>query len=777
MLSFDQDDILDWRSFCSGLGKEGTNTSSSSGARIWELLPHELRAAIPNALQTNGVRETLKLSLVTALNDLLKRQDFYREEYFKDIQLNSEARELLEQSQQGLSPNDTQRLNRLLLETSYPQQIVQSYKGCRYYSGKQFVDLNDQDSLTTLSWNEIEDTFKYMELLGPRPRKLAKLLRLMLEGYEIAEIARQVGKHRTTIPKELYGTSEKEKGENGEAINFHQSGAFEIFRAIYTGAIFALKRAQESLWSVVNRRDFSIDALQPGFNKIRAELSISKLEAIERYVDGWNWIKAQSTKGGGSVSKFGDDKSEPKVKQMPPVRQIVRMNEALHPDFHMLLTYAEGALDQDTRRQLGRHVLICEPCLADLEHIETEIVPKLERPIGIAERGQWLTARIAGRLNKASDVAGSRETEPAAVGVVKWFNRSLLHASVSYALAAAVIGLLLILLLRETQHNRQDQQLHALKQQNELLVRENAEVREQATKSAAAAEQKQELLLNAKEQIIRQLQSEKNILIAAQRSSRLPEIVTVRDTGGLATVGRDVVLNREGETNSIVKLPADLSEDVRRLGSARSVSTQPATDAMTVIGKEIQRGQSRGGGTADNLKALPISPMRTAVRTTGVTLRWLPVSEALNYEVIVVSYSKGAGKNEKERWSTNVGTQTELTLDPGTLSRGQIYLWSVRTRLAERDKVTTSPPAGFWVLDEAAAHDVDTAEHDYNSSALVLTSVYAKHGLYEEALKQISRLKDRNRHSRFVKTMERTLLQQSGKEWRKVARQQPGLAK
>jgi hypothetical protein len=785
MLSLDQDNVLDWGDFCSRLSEEGNKTSPCASKRIWGLLSQEMQGVILDAVQTNGGRETFKLSLVEALNNLLKHQDFYQEKYFQDINLTSEAKELLEQSQQGLSHEETQRLNRLLLEASYPEEIAQSYRGCQYYSAKQFVDVSNLDSLSTLSSNEVEDTLKYMESLGPRQRNLVRLLRLMLEGYrieengyEIAEIARQTGRHRTTIPKELYGTSEREKDEKGNVITYHQAGAFEIFRAIYTGAIFSLERAEKSLWHVVNRRDFSADAVRPGFSKVSSELDVSKREAIEHYIDGWNWIKAQSTKGGGSVSRFEDDRSEQKIKQTRRARQVVKVDEVPHPDFHTLLTYAEGGLDQDVRKRIAGHVLICEHCSAELESIETKIIPEKERPLSIAERGHWIAARAAGRLNKASDVAGNNDSGRMPVGLTKWFNWLRLPKSLTYGLAVAVVALLLVLMLRETRYRSLEERLtslttsvDSLERQNESLQQENAVLRDQAEKSTASAEEAQKLLTDRQrslEQTIAQLQSENNVLktLPIQRASQPRQMVTVQDTVGTAIVGNGVTVNPAGDTNATFKLPPDLSQAVRELVTAGNVMpTQLARNALATIRDKTTRGESRGGGTAENLKPLPISPMLTAVRTTTPTLRWLPVPNAQSYKVTVVYYWKGNEK-EKKVWYKEVGTQTELILDADTLSQGQICIWEVEATVSEREQVTVSPPAGFWVLDEKALHDVEIAEQGYSSSALVLSSVYAKYGLYEEAIPQVKRLKALNPTSRFVETMLRRLRQQSGKEWR-----------
>lgn len=759
MLFLGQDDILNWASLCSRLSKEGTKASLCSGTRIWGLLSPEIQTAILKVAQTSEMRETFKFRLVEALNDLLKRQDFYQEKYFRDIHLASEARELLEQRQSSLSHREMPRLNRLLLEASYPQEIAQSHKGCPYYSSKQFVDVSNLDSLVTLSKNEVEDTLKDMESLGPRQRKLAKLLRLVLQGYKIEEIAMLMGKHRTTIPKELHGTSEREKSEKGEEIIYHQTGAFEIFRAIYTGAIFALERKEKHLWSVVHRRDFSSDSVQPGFSKISRELDISKRVAVEHYIEGWHWIKAQSTKGDGIVSTFEDDK---RVKRP---RQIVKVSEMRHPDFHMLLSFAEDDLEQDVRQHLARHILMCDSCSAQLEHIGIEIITEIERPIRIAERGRWSAARVAGRIHKASDSDGNKERVGASVGVFGALKLSRLPASLSYGLAVAVIGLLLILVLRETRYRRLDERLNSLERQNESLQQEKAVLSEQSAKSTAVAEQattKQRAL----EQAIARLEHEDNVprTPPAQRISKTQHAVTVQDTLGVATVGSEVILSRPGETNPTLKLSQALSQTVRKFVTTGSVTpTQLARNASTTIRDEIKRGESRGAGTAENLRALPISPILTAVRTTSPTLRWLPVPQAQSYEVVVVRYTK-SGENEKERWSMNVGTETELTLKAGTLVPGGIYLWEVITKVSEREDVTVSPPAGFWVLDEKALHDVEAEEQDYSSSALVLSSLYAKYGLYEEALPQVKRLKVLNPTSRFVEKMLRRLRRQSGKQ-------------
>jgi tetratricopeptide (TPR) repeat protein len=240
-----------------------------------------------------------------------------------------------------------------------------------------------------------------MESLGPRQRHQAMLIRLTLDGYSIAEIARQTGRHRTTIPKELNGTSEKEDDGTGNKIVYHQAGAYDVFRAIYTSAIFDLKRGEPDVWKVVDRRDFSSDEVRPSFTSIVREPSITKREAIEHYIDGWDWI----SKGGRIMPGRKDDKDEKQPEPPQPTRLSMKASEMQHPDSHALLSFAEDTLDREARGRIAAHTLICESCSAELEHIETETLPEMERPISVMERLSWLAARLVGR------VRGSRETE------------------------------------------------------------------------------------------------------------------------------------------------------------------------------------------------------------------------------------------------------------------------------------------------------------------------------------------------------------------------------
>jgi hypothetical protein len=78
-----------------------------------------------------------------------------------------------------------------------------------------------------------------------------------------------------------------------------------------------------------------------------------------------------------------------------------------HPDFYALLSFAEDALKVESRRQIAKHILICERCSAELRYIEEDIVPEMERPADVMERLSWLVARLVRRAQVAPVVENS----------------------------------------------------------------------------------------------------------------------------------------------------------------------------------------------------------------------------------------------------------------------------------------------------------------------------------------------------------------------------------
>lgn len=116
------DQILNWSSFCLKLKEEGTKTLPSPSRRVLELLPSELRQLVVSLERVGDLSRSDKFNLVAALNDILKDRNFYRKEDFEAISAN-ESKAFLGRSLEKLTSAEVQRLNRLLLQAAYPNEI------------------------------------------------------------------------------------------------------------------------------------------------------------------------------------------------------------------------------------------------------------------------------------------------------------------------------------------------------------------------------------------------------------------------------------------------------------------------------------------------------------------------------------------------------------------------------------------------------------------------------------------------------------------------------
>jgi hypothetical protein len=207
-------------------------------------------------------------------------------------------------------------------------------------------------------------------------------------------------------------------------------------------------------------------------------------------------------------------------------------------------------------------------------------------------------------------------------------------------------------------------------------------------------------------------------------------------------------------------LPASPSRFVRELIKTGLVTpTENARLALAAIDDLTRDSQRRAQEVGDSLP-FPASPILTAIRPGTTTLQWNSVPGAQGYQVRI-AYPPDR-EDGKVVWEAVVGTSTQVTLPPGVLQPGQVYLWQVETSVEGRSRV--SPEAGFWVLDIDSLRMVVAAEQRYGRSALVRASVYEACGLYEEALSQIERLAKINPASSRAQTMLDQLRHQLGKE-------------
>ncbi|HEY2971779.1 MAG TPA: WD40 repeat domain-containing protein [Pyrinomonadaceae bacterium] len=122
---FKMTEAIDWQSLCSRLSAEAREQSHNPGGRVLEVLPVEKRDVILKVARGRTVEEG-KSDFVQTFNEVLKQRNFYQARDFERIQIKGDAKVLLSRGQNNLSDLEIEKLNRLILEAAYPQEIAKN---------------------------------------------------------------------------------------------------------------------------------------------------------------------------------------------------------------------------------------------------------------------------------------------------------------------------------------------------------------------------------------------------------------------------------------------------------------------------------------------------------------------------------------------------------------------------------------------------------------------------------------------------------------------------
>jgi H+/gluconate symporter-like permease len=116
-------DIRDFNALRSTLRSAADADQPSPGRAVMEhpALAPEARQLI---LREEALQPSQQSEVVAALNEVLLSRDLYREEAFADVDISPQTEEMLESVNLRTKPVDRRRMNRLLLEESFPQLIA-----------------------------------------------------------------------------------------------------------------------------------------------------------------------------------------------------------------------------------------------------------------------------------------------------------------------------------------------------------------------------------------------------------------------------------------------------------------------------------------------------------------------------------------------------------------------------------------------------------------------------------------------------------------------------
>ena len=120
--------ILNWSRFCSKLKRQRTEETPSLGKRIWALLPPESRSAVEDAARGAKLGEQSKITVVTALEEILRNRGFYRIGDLPFDLIPPKAMDLLGEDRERLSAKEVETLNVLILKAAYPQGVLEGHR-------------------------------------------------------------------------------------------------------------------------------------------------------------------------------------------------------------------------------------------------------------------------------------------------------------------------------------------------------------------------------------------------------------------------------------------------------------------------------------------------------------------------------------------------------------------------------------------------------------------------------------------------------------------------
>ncbi|MCS6806670.1 MAG: RNA polymerase sigma factor RpoD [Acidobacteriota bacterium] len=121
---FTPNSIVDWPTFIESLHHAGQHQALSPERRIREFLSESSRRLIDQAIAEQPLDEAAREVILSDLNRILKKGDFYDPSWFQGIELGDEAEELL--LEEKPSRDELARLNRLLIEAVYAPTVVRT---------------------------------------------------------------------------------------------------------------------------------------------------------------------------------------------------------------------------------------------------------------------------------------------------------------------------------------------------------------------------------------------------------------------------------------------------------------------------------------------------------------------------------------------------------------------------------------------------------------------------------------------------------------------------
>lgn len=161
--------ISKWRPFFSTLNTGRMQKKPTPVKRLWEFLPNEIKDAVENAPKKIPLRKDWGIKVKNSINKVICDPDFYSQEYFLDINLSQQFKNTLKRGFRKVSNLECQKLNRKLIEYSFPEAIASMPDGlftmCYWDDGESIVHtllraLEDGKTIRSIEAEELYNDYQ-----------------------------------------------------------------------------------------------------------------------------------------------------------------------------------------------------------------------------------------------------------------------------------------------------------------------------------------------------------------------------------------------------------------------------------------------------------------------------------------------------------------------------------------------------------------------------------------------------------------------------------------
>jgi len=119
-------DVIDWERLENALIREDSPESPGAAAKVWRLFPEEARKIIRAARHQGRIAEEDRRAVLLGLNTLLRERGLYEASLWPEAAMEPELTSLLQKGITQLSEREVVRLNRMLMEATFPDAIADS---------------------------------------------------------------------------------------------------------------------------------------------------------------------------------------------------------------------------------------------------------------------------------------------------------------------------------------------------------------------------------------------------------------------------------------------------------------------------------------------------------------------------------------------------------------------------------------------------------------------------------------------------------------------------